>query len=233
MYKILIIEDDLKLTQSMQNALEKFDYEVLGIADFRNIEDEFDRVKPHLVLLDINLPYFDGFYLCRVFRRKSSLPIIIISARNDDMHQVMGMELGADDYITKPFAMEVLVAKIHAAIRRCYGEYTEPAKKIAVKGLQLDENSFKVSYRGITSELSKNEFKLLKKLIENADKILSRTELLDELWDDSSFVDDNTLTVNVTRVKNRLEAMDIHDVIKTKRGLGYLFDSSSLRGEEK
>lgn len=231
MYKILIVEDDIKLQNIIKDALERYDYLPSYITDFKTIEEQFDNCKPDLILLDINLPYYDGFYFCRIFRRKSKVPIIIVSARNEEANQIMGMELGADDYIIKPFNIQVLIAKINSAIRRCYGEYAlAKEKSISINGFTFDENSFKITYNNIAYELSKNEFKLLEKLIENEGKILSRGELLEELWDDSSFVDDNTLTVNVTRVKSRLSDLGINNVIKTIRGMGYMFDSSALKG---
>ncbi len=229
MYKILIIEDDQSLQALLKEYLEKYEYKVSTISDFKNIESQFEQINPDLVLLDINLPYFDGFYLCRTMRRKSSVPIIIMSARTGEMEQIMGIELGADDYVIKPFNTDILHSKIKAALRRTYGEYS----KSDIGGFQfnkfsLDDNSFKINYNSVTSELSKNEYKLLKKLLDKRDKIVSREELLEELWDDSSFVDDNTLTVNVTRIKNKLADIGLSDIIKTKRGTGYYFDSSLL-----
>ncbi|MDF2566765.1 MAG: response regulator [Oscillospiraceae bacterium] len=231
MYKIMVVEDDEKLQNIIKEALERYDYSVYCTINFKNIEDQFSKLNPHLVLLDVNLPYYDGFYFCRIFRRKSNAPVLFISARNEETHQIMGMEMGADDYITKPFSTQVLIAKVNAAIRRCYGEYAiSDGNSLDVYGLRLDEDSFKISYKEAVLELSKNEFKLLKKLLENADKIVSREELLEELWDDFSFVDDNTLTVNVTRVKTKLGEIGIRDIIKTKRGIGYLMDTGSLKG---
>lgn len=232
MVNILVIEDDIKLRALIKDSLERYEYEVICVDNFNNIENIFVREAPKLVLLDINLPYYDGFYYCRLFRRQSKAPIIIISARSGDVEQIMSIELGADDYVVKPFCIELLVAKVKSALRRAYGEYSIlEDKAFEVNGIKLDENSFKIQYKQKIIELSKNEFKLIKKFIENADKVMSREELLKELWDDLSFVDDNTLTVNVTRVKNRLIELGIDDVIKTKRGLGYVFDTSKLKGD--
>lgn len=233
MFKIMIVEDDKSLRENIVNFLESKGYILFQVSDFKDIEGYFDRINPHLVLLDINLPYDDGFYLCGAIRRKSKVPIIFISARSREIEQVMGIELGADDYITKPFSLELLAAKVNGLLRRCYSEIGNENDNSDVYGLILDQNSFKLSYNGISKELSKNEFKLIKKFIENKDKVLSREELLEELWDDSSFIDDNTLTVNVTRVKNILVALNIKDVIKTKRGLGYIFDTTILREGDK
>lgn len=233
MFKIMIVEDDKSLRKNIVDFLESKSYKLFQVSNFKDIEGYFDSVNPHLVLLDINLPYDDGFYLCGAIRRKSKVPIIFISARSREVEQVMGIELGADDYITKPFSLELLAAKVNGILRRCYGEVLNENDNSNIYGLTLDENSFKLSYHGISKELSKNEFKLIKKFIENKDKVLSREELLEELWDDSSFIDDNTLTVNVTRVKNVLLALNIKDVIKTKRGLGYIFDTTTLREGDK
>ncbi len=229
MYQIFLIEDDETLQELIRDTLQKYGYRVHTVSSFQKIEEQFERIRPDLVLLDINLPYYDGFYFCRIFRRKSKVPVIFISARDEETHQIMGMEMGADDYITKPFSTQILTAKVNAAIRRCYGEYAvTETKLIAIKGLELIESGFKMTYRGKMCELSKNECRLLKLLLSNADKIVTREELLSQLWDDSAFVDDNTLTVNVTRVKNKLSELGVEDAVKTKRGVGYLFDTSQM-----
>lgn len=232
MLKILIIEDDIKLRTLMKDSLDRYGYNAICLESFFDIEAAFKKEKPQLVLLDINLPSHDGFYYCRLFRRTSKVPIIIISARSGESQQVMSMELGADDYVVKPFSIELLVAKVQAVIRRVYGEYSVmDSKEIDVCGITLDERNFKIQYKRKILELSKNEFKLIKKFLEKRDNIISREELLTELWDEFKFVDDNTLTVNVTRVKNTLSELGIDDVIKTKRGLGYIFDTSNLKGD--
>ena len=229
MYKIFLVEDDEKLKSHIKEYLERYDYEVVTVDDYKEIDNQFDDVNPDLVLLDINLPYYDGFYFCRIFRKKTNIPIIIISARTAEAEQVMGIELGADDYIAKPLSLQLLLVKVKACLRRTLGEYAENKNVITeVNGLLLDERNFKMIYKELELELSKNEFKLLKELIENKDKIIKREKLLEVLWDDSIFVDDNTLTVNVTRAKNKLKDIGIEDVIKTKRGIGYIFDSSGV-----
>lgn len=228
MFKIMVVEDDQALRSNIVKFLEGKEFELFEVNDFKNIEGYFNRVNPDLILLDVNLPYDDGFYICGAIRRKSKIPIIFISARSRELEQVMGIELGADDYITKPFSLEILSAKIKGILRRCYGEKSEDND---VYGLKLDESSFKLSYEKESKELSKNEFKLLKKFLENKDVVLLREELLAELWDDTTFIDDNTLTVNVTRAKNILLSFGLKDLIKTKRGVGYIFDTTALRGE--
>lgn len=230
MEKILIVEDDIKLSSFMKEFIEKYGYDVILIKDFKNIEKEFTKAKPDLILLDINLPYSDGFQLCRVFRRESSVPIIFISARSSEFEQIRGLEMGADDYIVKPFSFELLLAKVQAAFRRSYGEYNKEKNVIsASNGLELNKNSFEISANGKTLELSKKEFQLLNKLIEKENTIVTREELLEELWDETFFVDDHTLTVNVTRAKGKLLELGLDDVIKTKRGLGYIYQSNKVQ----
>jgi DNA-binding response OmpR family regulator len=231
MYTCMLIEDDVELCSLMKEYLEKYNYTVFEQKDFRNLEEQFDSIHPDFVLLDINLPYYDGFYLCRAFRKKSRVPIIITSARSGDIDQVMAIELGADDYLIKPFAFEVLLAKVKAALRRTYGEYANREQRLSVGGLVLDENSLNMSYQEKIVELSKNEYKLIKKFIENKDRIITREELFEEIWDDASFVDDNTLTVNISRIKNKFLQLGIKDGIKTKRGVGYLFHYQVIEGE--
>ena len=231
MPRIMLIEDDVQLRNQIKEVLTGYDYEVYAVEEFRTIEDQFLKAKPQLVLLDINLPYYDGNYYCRMFRKHSNIPIIITSARNSDMDQILSMELGADEYIVKPFNIQVMMAKVNAFFRRLYGDYavgTDLDRDITVHGIHLDPAGFKVIYQSKTEELSKNEFKLLNKFLQNVNQVLSREVLLEEIWDESSFVDDNTLTVNVTRVKNKLSSLGIEEVIKTKRGVGYLFDTEAL-----
>lgn len=225
MYKILVIEDDKKLCEYTREYLKRYNYEVFEIINFKNVEDEFENVNPDIVLLDVNLPYYDGFNLCRIFRRKSKAPIIFMSARSSEIEQIRGLEMGADDYITKPFSFELLLAKVQAAIRRTYGEYSEDsADAFTVEGITIDKNTFKMSYKDKNVELTKNELKLISKLLKSINKVVTREELLEELWDESSFVDDNTLTVNVTRIKNKLSEVGVKNAVKNKRGIGYYLE---------
>ncbi len=228
MYKVMLIEDDYQLCGLIKENLERYGYNVILPENFTNIEEEFLTINPDLVLLDINLPYYDGYYLCRSFRQKSTVPILMISARSQEMDQIMAIELGADDFITKPFTFEMLQSKVKATMRRVYGEYAvKDGKCVCVGSLCLDDKTMCLDYKGIKVELSKNVFKLLKKLMENENSFVSREELIEEVWDSVTFVDDNTLTVNVTRIKQILSELGLKDLIKSKRGVGYMLQYPS------
>lgn len=222
-YKILIIEDDTSISSLLKEHIQKYNFDCKIIDDFANVMDEFNTFKPHLVLLDINLPKFDGYYWCRKIRQESNLPIIFISARENQMDQVMALENGADDYITKPFYYEVVMAKIKSHIRRSYGEYSSSSDERIV---ELDELKFfperlEVTFNEKTIILTKKEGILLESLITNYQKAVSRDYLLEKLWDDTSFVEENTLNVNVTRLRKKLQELTSEYVIETVRSLGY------------
>ncbi len=223
MYKIFVIEDDEKIISLIKDKLERYDYTVVTVKDYTDIKAEFIKENPHLVLMDINLPNFDGFFWCREIRAVSKVPIIFISARFSDMDQVMAIENGGDDYIIKPFSFDLLLAKIKGVLRRTYGEYAKSNFKeiYEIEGVYLYKNQNAVEYRDNKIELSKKEFSLLYILMTNLNDIVSRDTLLEELWDDIEFVDDNTLSVNIARVRKRLEDIGIYDAIQTKRGQGY------------
>ena len=223
MYKIFIIEDDEKILSLMKDKLERYDYIVRIVEDYSNIKAEFVETKPHLVLLDINLPNYDGFFWCREIRTISNVPIIFISARFSDMDQVMAIENGGDDYIVKPFSFDILLAKVKGVLRRTYGEYAKNNSKdiYELDGVFLYKTQNIVEWQDKKIELSKKEFALLYILISNLGEIVSREVLLEELWDDMDFVDDNTLSVNIARLRKRLEDIGIYDSIETKRGQGY------------
>ncbi|QGU95947.1 response regulator [Clostridium bovifaecis] len=221
MYSIMVVEDDKKITELIKKALERYGYKTYGVEDFANIKGEFIKNNPSLVLMDINLPFYDGFYWCRDIRTVSNAPIIFISARDSDMDQVMAIENGGDDYITKPFSYDLLLAKIKGVIRRAYGSYAESSEVYEVAGLFLHMNQNVVEFLGKKIELSKREFQLLNTLLKNVNKIVSRETLLEVLWNDTDFVDDNILSVNMTRLRKRLEEVEISDAIETKRGQGY------------
>ncbi|AGK54506.1 response regulator transcription factor [Bacillus sp. 1NLA3E] len=231
MYKILLIEDDPQLCELIKENLEQYGYEVHLPDHFSNIEEKFAQVTPDLVLLDINLPYYDGYYLCRCFRKQSNVPILMMSARSHEMDQIMAIELGADDYITKPFTFEMLQSKLKATVRRVYGEYAvKETNTLCVGSLCIDAKSLTLTYGGNKVELSKNEYKLMKKLMEHNGEFVSREELIEEVWDSVTFIDDNTLTVNMTRIRHLLLELGGNHVVKSKRGVGYrLYDSVTMR----
>ncbi|MFM1651893.1 response regulator transcription factor [Brevibacillus sp. B_LB10_24] len=224
MYRILIVEDDDKIAAILMNYVRKYGYQVIRAEQFHDIKQEFAAHKPDLVLLDINLPQFDGFYWCRQIRTISNVPILFLSARVGEMDQVMAIENGGDDYMTKPFNLDLLMAKIKSALRRAYGEYAAPAatrEEVDVMGLTFDRSKHLLQWNGRQTELSKNESLLIDILCTRVGQIVSREELLEALWDDVQFVDDNTLTVNVTRVRKKLEEIGITKAIETIRGQGY------------
>lgn len=233
MTKITIVEDNYELSLIMKEKLENMGFDCEIIEDFKNIEDGIYKSCPNLILLDINLPYNDGYYLCRKLRKTSDIPIIIVSAKDKEMEQVMEIELGADDYITKPFSFEILAAKIRAVLRRVYDTKKETSCEFYTVGkLLLNESTFRLTYKDKFVELTKNEFRLLKNLMQNKNKIVTREILIKDLWDTGSFVDDNNLSVNITRVKNKLGILGLKEIIKTKRSVGYMLNSNVIEGEQ-
>ena len=222
MSNIFLIEDDEKLKRYISEYLEAYDYKVTLIDDFDKVMETIELIKPSLIVLDINLPKFDGFYFLRLVRKKYNTPVIILSARSDEGEQIRGMELGADDYVTKPFSVGILLAKINALLRRAlqYAESTD----MSSGELSLIHSSMKLKYKEDIFELSKNEYRILNMLMKNKGNVVKREELLEELWDDTLFVDDNTLTVNITRVKKKLSELGLENIIVTKRGVGYVFN---------
>lgn len=222
-YRIMMVEDDAKIGAILADELRRYGYQVIETGGDANVKEAFLAHRPHLVLLDINLPRYDGFYWCRQLRAVSKVPIIFISARADDLDQVRALEHGGDDYITKPFNLELVLAKVRSSLRRAYGEYAlgRDDELVHVGNLVLNRSNNEVSYKGRCVELTPREFRLLLCLAERAGQIVTRAELLEALWDDVEFVDDNTLTVNVTRVRRRLAELGLGDVIETKRGQGY------------
>lgn len=219
MKKILIIEDDIRLRKYIKDFLSSYDYEVYLLTNFDKVEEEVLGASPDLVLLDINLPKFNGFYFLNNLRKRMDTPIIIISARSAEQEQIRGIDLGADDYITKPFGVELLIAKINAVFRRIN---SSGGRVIKIRNVELICESMCLRVNNENIELSKNEYKLLKVFMSNYNKVVSREELLEELWDETAFVDDNTLTVNITRLKKRLKEAGTDFSILTKRGVGYV-----------
>lgn len=220
-YKILIIEDDKTIAESIKKYLEKWEYQVKCVADFREVVSEVTSFKPELILLDITLPFYNGFYWCSEIRKFTKIPIIFISSADDKMNIVMAMDMGGDDFISKPFDLTVLTAKINAILRRSYS-FKSCVNVIEHKGIILNLNNAEVSNGDKGMELTKNEFKIMQLLMENAGEIVSRDTIMIHLWDSESFIDDNTLTVNLTRIRKKLSQIGINDYIITKKGIGYL-----------
>lgn len=220
-YRIFLVEDDEMLREEIINLLIKWGFEIKGAEEFHNILDECIKFHPHVVLMDVNIPSFDGFYWCKKIREISSVPIIYISSRDSSMDIIMGMNNGGDDYIQKPFDNTVLVAKIQAIIRRTY-EYAHKSQFVECNGVILNLDDTSITYKDKSYELTKNEFKILKLLIENRGKVVSRQALMRSLWDDEVYVNENTLTVNVNRVRTKLEELGLKDFITTKKGMGYI-----------
>lgn len=221
MKKILLIEDDLDVARELALSLKKWAFEVELIEEFDNIIKEFVEKKPSLVIMDVNLPYYDGFYWCEKIREISKVPIIFLSSRDSNMDIIMGMNNGGDDYITKPFAVEVLISKINALLRRSY-DYTSSDSLVYYNDAILDTEKCILKYKEKVIELTKNEIKILSLLIRNKGKVVAREKLMMSLWNDDEFVSDNTLTVNITRLRGKIKELGLDDVIKTKKGIGYL-----------
>lgn len=223
MQRILIIEDDPKLANILLVDVEKYGYEAKLANDFTDVMIDFKVFNPHLVLLDINLPRFDGFYWCRKIRKESICPVIFISARTGEMDQVMALENGGDDFITKPFNPELMIAKVRSHLRRAYGEYAvkQAERVIERDGLLLYPERLELHYKAERIVVTKKEVDILESLLERYPRVAGREDLLEKLWDEQSFVDENTLNVNITRVRKRLQSIGIVDAIETVRGVGY------------
>jgi Response regulators consisting of a CheY-like receiver domain and a winged-helix DNA-binding domain len=220
MYKILIIEDDIVIRSELQTLLEKYGYKTMITEDFQNIVKFTCDVSPHLILLDINLPVYDGYHICREIRKHSKVPIIVVTSRDNDVDELMSMQLGADDFVTKPYNTQILLARISAILSRTYD--TEKSAKLMLGELTLDIGKSTVIYHTTTTELTKNELKIFALLIKNKNIIISRDEIMNELWQSNEFVDDNTLTVNINRLRKKLDEIGVVDLLQTKRGQGYM-----------
>lgn len=221
MYRIFIVEDDEIIANLLKKNLCSWGYDVSCAQDFSNIIQEFARLDPQLVLLDLKLPFYNGFHWCEEIRRISQVPIIFISSAADNMNMVMAMSRGADDFIAKPFDMDVLTAKIQAILRRTYS-FGTPGNVLEYKGALLNPPRCTLTWNGHDIALTKNELRILEILLEHAGQTVSRDALMTRLWESDSFVDDNTLTVNITRLRRKLEGEDLKDFIITKKGLGYM-----------
>lgn len=219
-HKILIVEDDETILSSIVKSLKMWDLDARGINDFHDVTSEFIAYNPSLVIMDIGLPFYNGYKWCEDIRKLSKVPIIFLSSMSDNMNIVMAINMGGDDFIAKPFDTSVLVAKVLALLRRTY-DYHSSLKNLSFKDIILNVDDSSVSYLDKKIDLSKNEFRILKTLFENSQKIVSRELLMQKLWETDIFIDDNTLSVNITRLRKKLEDIGIYDLIETKKGQGY------------
>ena len=221
MYKVLVVEDDFVIARTLTAHLEKWGYEVANVVDFKEVLSTFTQFQPHLVLMDISLPFYNGYHWCTQIRNISKVPLIFLSSMSDNMNIVMAINMGGDDFIAKPYDLNVVTAKVQAMLRRTYS-FGEQTHIIEHNGgiLNLNENTF--IFNNAKVELTKNEFKILQHLMENVGKVVSRDSIIEKLWENESFIDDNTLTVNITRLRKRLEEVGISDYISTKKGTGYI-----------
>ena len=224
MYKILIVEDDETIAGGLQNHLEKWNYQTECMTDFKDVMGKFVEFEPQLVLLDIVLPFFNGFHWCQEIRKISKVPIIFLSSANDNMNIVMAMNMGGDEFIEKPFDLNVVTAKVQAVLRRTY-EFRGTADVMEWNGAILNLADATVLYQDQKLELSKNEFKILQILLEDTGKIVSRESIMTRLWDSNEFIDDNTLTVNVARLRKKMEQIGLGGKIITKKGIGYMVEA--------
>ena len=223
MYRVYIVEDDKGIAEGISNCLSAWEMEVRIVSDFRNVMAEIEEFDPHLVIMDITLPFMGGYHWCQEIRKTSSVPIIFISSATDNMNIVMAMNMGADDYIPKPFDQSVLIAKVQALLRRTY-DFAKGSFELKAAGAVLNTNDNTLSYNGAKIELSRNEYRILLTLMENKGKVVSREKLMEALWETDCFVDENTLTVNVGRLRKTLEGAGLNDLIKTKFGVGYILE---------
>ena len=221
MYRILIVEDDRDIAQAIQMQAQQWNFEASCAQNFRDVMAEFSAFDPHLVLLDVSLPFFNGYHWCSEIRRTSQVPIIFISSASDSMNIVMAMNMGADDFIAKPFDLNVLIAKVQALMRRSY-DYAPSAPVLEHRGAILNTGDGSLFYRERQIELSKNEYRILLTLMRSKGKVVSREKLMEQLWSTDSFVDENTLSVNVGRLRKKLEAAGLNGFITTKFGVGYV-----------
>ena len=219
MYKIFIVEDDEIIARSIREHLQAWNYDVCCVEDFSNVVAEFVRFDPQLVLMDITLPFFNGYHWCSEIRKISKVPVIFLSSAADNMNIVMAVNMGADDFIPKPFDLEVLTVKIQAMLRRSY-DFAGTGSMLEHKGAILNLNETTLTYQEQKIELTKNEFRILEILMENKEKVVSRETLMTKLWESDNYVDENTLSVNVNRLRKKLEALGLEEFILTKKGIG-------------
>lgn len=221
MYRILIVEDDMGIASAMKKQIEMWNLEAHCVENFRNVLEEFSEFNPQLVLLDISLPFYNGYYWCAEIRKFSKVPIIFVSSASDNMNIVMAMNMGGDDFIAKPFDLNVLTAKIQAILRRTY-DFGGQMTVLQHRGAILNTSDASLTYNGERIELTKNDYRILRTLMENKGKVVSRDTLMERLWETDSFVDENALTVNIARLRKKLEQAGLSEFIVTKKGMGYL-----------
>ncbi len=224
MYKILLVEDDRGIAEAIRDQAGQWELQVHCVSDFRQVMAEFSAVNPHLVLMDIALPFFNGYYWCGEIRKVSRVPIVFISSASDNMNIVMALNMGGDDFIAKPFDMNVLMAKLQATLRRAY-DAAAAVPIIEHRGALLNTGENSLIYEDKEIPLTKNEYRILLLLMENKGRVVSREKLMEQLWKTDSFVDENTLSVNVNRLRKKLEAAGLENFITTKFGVGYLIES--------
>ncbi|HFI0239209.1 TPA: response regulator transcription factor [Streptococcus suis] len=220
MQRILLVEDDRVISQLVAKSLTNWGYQVQEIQDFQTVLDQISDFQPHLILLDIGLPFFNGYYWCQEIRKTSRVPIMFLSSHDQPMDIVMAINMGADDYVTKPFEMTVLLAKIQGLLRRTY-DFVGEQSVLWFEEISLDLKTMQVSYKQDVEELTRNEFQILRVLFEHGMEVVSREELMRELWNSDIFVDDNTLSVNIARLRKKLAELGLPDLIMTKKGVGY------------
>lgn len=223
MYKILIVEDDRVIAQALASHLSRWDYETKCAEDFKNIVEEFLKYEPQLILLDIMLPFFNGFHWCQEIRKISEVPIIFLSSANDNMNIVMAMNMGGDEFIEKPFDLNVVTAKVQAILRRTYS-FQGTVNVMEYHGAVLNLNDATLLNNEKKTELTKNEFRILQILLENVGRIVSRDSIITRLWESDEFIDDNTLTVNIARLRKKLQQIGLEKMIQTKKGIGYMVE---------
>lgn len=221
MYKLLIVEDDRGIAEAIKTQAEMWELEVCIVENFRCVLQDFAQFQPHIVLLDIGLPFFDGYHWCGEIRKISNVPIIFISSASDNMNIVMAVNMGADDFIAKPFDQSVLMAKVQAILRRTY-DFSSSLPVFEHRGAFLNTGDNTLTYKDEKIELTKNEYRILLCLMESKGKVVSRERFMEKLWETDSFVDENTLTVNINRLRKKLDAVGLENFIKTKFGVGYI-----------
>ena len=223
MYKIYIVEDDKGIADGITSCLGNWGMEGRVVSDFMKVLEEVQEYEPHLIIMDITLPYMGGYHWCQEIRKKSSVPIIFISSATDNMNIVMAINMGADDFIAKPFDQSVLIAKVTALLRRTY-DFSQQSATLDVAGAVLNTNNNTLTYNGTEVDLARNEYKILLTRVQNKNKVVSREKLMEALWETDCYVDENTLTVNVGRLRKTLEGIGLKDLIKTKFGVGYILE---------